>query len=58
MLFSDILLNNSLNNPLMARAPRLDHMGLLRDLQRYSLQSEYTFDNGISRTSAPANSGA
>lgn len=47
-LFSDILLNNSLNNPLMDRAPRLDHMGLLRDLQRYSLQSEYTFDNGIS----------
>jgi iron complex outermembrane receptor protein len=43
----DILQSNALNSPLMPRVPTLDGAGLRRDIIRASLQSDYTFDNGI-----------
>ncbi len=39
--------NNSLNDPLIAAAPKLDHFGLVRNIVRLTGQGEYTFDNGI-----------
>ncbi|HNR22054.1 MAG TPA: TonB-dependent receptor [Steroidobacteraceae bacterium] len=46
-LLYDIAMNNSFNNPRVARAPRLEKPGLRRDITRISLQSDYTFPNGI-----------
>lgn len=46
-LLADIILNNSINNQLIARAPRLDHFGMARDSERFTLQGEYTFANAI-----------
>ena len=43
----DGFVNNSLNDALVARAPRIDHFGLVRENLRFNAQSEYTFDNGI-----------
>lgn len=39
------MVNNGLGDPLIARVPHLDHMGLARHVQRFSLQGEYTFAN-------------
>ena len=38
---------NSLNDPLMARAPKLDHFGLLRNNIRLTGQGQYEFNNGM-----------
>ncbi|MSO98366.1 MAG: hypothetical protein EXR11_09135 [Rhodospirillaceae bacterium] len=40
--------NNSLNDPLIARAPKLDHFGILRNITRLTGQGQFTFENGIS----------
>ncbi|MBM3514491.1 MAG: TonB-dependent receptor, partial [Alphaproteobacteria bacterium] len=40
--------NNTLNDALVARAPRIDHFGLVRKNLRFNAQAEYSFDNGIS----------
>lgn len=45
-LFRDLLVNNSIGNPRLARAPGLDHLGMLRDTVRGSGQGEYRFANG------------
>jgi iron complex outermembrane recepter protein len=42
------MVNNSFNDPLIARVPSLDHFGLVREISRFSAQGEYTFSNGIS----------
>jgi iron complex outermembrane receptor protein len=47
-LFRNMLVNNSFNNPLVAKAPSLDHMGLARDTLRAVGQSGYSFANGTS----------
>jgi iron complex outermembrane receptor protein len=39
--------NNSLNDPVLARAPRLDRIGMYREVLRLSGQAEYEFGNGI-----------
>jgi iron complex outermembrane receptor protein len=44
----DGFVNNVLNDPLVARAPRIDHFGLVRENLRLNGQAEYTFDSGIS----------
>ena len=44
----DTMVNNSFNDPLISRVPRLDHTGLAREIFRASAQGEYTFGNGIS----------
>ena len=41
----DTMVNNSFNDPLISRVPRLDHMGLARHTFRASAQGEYTFAN-------------
>ena len=41
----DTMVNNSFNDPLIARVPHLNHMGLARTVERFSLQGEYTFAN-------------
>lgn len=40
--------NNSLGDRFLARAPRLDHMGMKREIQRVSAQTGYDFDDGSS----------
>lgn len=45
-LFNAFVLN-SLRDPIMARAPKLDHFGLLRNILRLTGQGEYEFGNGI-----------
>ena len=42
--------NNSLNDPVLARAPSLDHIGMYRQILRVSGQAQYTWGNGISAT--------
>lgn len=42
------MVNNSFNDPLIARVPSLNHFGLAREITRVSAQGEYTFGNGIS----------
>jgi iron complex outermembrane receptor protein len=44
----DGFVNNVLNDFLVARAPRIDHFGLVRENLRLNGQAEYTFGNGIS----------
>ncbi|MSO97542.1 MAG: TonB-dependent receptor [Rhodospirillaceae bacterium] len=44
----DGFINNILNDPLVARAPKIDHFGLIRHNLRLNGQTEYTFDGGIS----------
>ncbi len=44
------LVNNSLNDPLVARAPKLDHFGMIRLTQRYSGVLQYEFPNEITAT--------
>ena len=39
--------NNSLNDPLLAQAPDLDHIGMYREILRVSGQAQYEFGNGI-----------
>jgi iron complex outermembrane receptor protein len=46
-LLSDILNNNALNSPLVARTPLPDGFGLRRDITRVSLQSSYRFGNDV-----------
>ena len=36
------------SDPLIARAPSLDHFGLKREVMRFTTQLQYTFANGIS----------
>lgn len=36
------------SDPLISRAPRLDHFGLKREVTRFTTQLQYTFDNGMS----------
>lgn len=38
---------NSLNDPILARAPSLDNIGMRREILRLSAQAEYEFGNGI-----------
>jgi iron complex outermembrane receptor protein len=45
-LFRNLLVNNSIGNPRLARAPGLDHLGMRRDTVRGSGQGEYRFSNG------------
>jgi iron complex outermembrane receptor protein len=40
-------INNSLNNPLVRRAPRIDRFGMVREILRVNAQTEYTFANDI-----------
>ncbi|MCC7199564.1 MAG: TonB-dependent receptor [Gammaproteobacteria bacterium] len=47
-LWHDLVVNNSTNNPLMARAPHMTDFGMRRDVTRIALQSDYTFANDIS----------
>ncbi len=42
--------NNSLNDPLIARAPHLDRIGMLRKQQRYNGTIQYTFLEDITAT--------
>ncbi len=44
--FRDIVVNNALNQPIWAQAPRIDHMGNVRNTLRLSGQSEYKFSDG------------
>jgi iron complex outermembrane receptor protein len=44
----DAMVNNSFNDPLIAKVPKLDHMGLARRIVRASAQGEYTFPNRMS----------
>jgi iron complex outermembrane recepter protein len=46
-LWNDIVVNNSLNNPILARAPHMNDFGMKRDVVRASFQTEYTFANDI-----------
>ncbi len=39
--------NNSLNDPILAQAPDLDHIGMFREVLRISGQAQYEFGNGI-----------
>jgi iron complex outermembrane receptor protein len=39
--------NNSLRDPILAKAPRLDRFGLTREMRRFTTQAEYEFVNGI-----------
>ncbi len=43
----DGFVNNVLNDPLVARAPRIDHFGLVRENLRLNGQAEYELSNGI-----------
>lgn len=43
----DIAVNNVLNSPVLARAPKIDEPGMRRDITRISLQSDYTFAHDI-----------
>ncbi|MDX2222454.1 MAG: TonB-dependent receptor [Rhodospirillaceae bacterium] len=43
----DAFVRNSLGDPLMAAAPKLDHFGLLRNTVRLTAQGQFEFDNGI-----------
>ncbi|MDX2221198.1 MAG: TonB-dependent receptor [Rhodospirillaceae bacterium] len=43
----DGFVNNILNDPLVARAPRIDHFGLVRENRRFNGQAEYEFASGI-----------
>ncbi|MBL8630098.1 MAG: TonB-dependent receptor, partial [Rhodospirillaceae bacterium] len=42
--------NNSLNHPLIARAPKLDHMGMKREMLRLNGTAQYEFANEITAT--------
>jgi iron complex outermembrane receptor protein len=42
--------NNSLNHPLIARAPKLDHLGMKREMLRLNGTAQYTFANDITAT--------
>lgn len=44
----DVLVGNSLNDPLLARAPSLDHFGLHSITYRIAGNIEYDFGNGLS----------
>ncbi len=42
--------NNSLNHPLLARAPKLDHLGMKREMLRLNGTAQYEFSNDITAT--------
>ncbi len=44
------LVDNALNDPIVARAPKLDHFGMIRLTQRYSGVFQYEFPNEITAT--------
>ena len=57
-----VLVNNSFNSPLLANAPKLDHIGLVRNTERYSmtfdydLSSAFTLSGNIGRNIQDTNS--
>lgn len=46
-LWYDIVANNSLNNPILGRTPRMFDFGMKRNVARVSFQTDYTFANDI-----------